>query len=387
MRVNGPYYDERTATWYLKEFHHAGPGGSRRLPYPTEQAAKDGLTRIRQKLARPEETTVEAALTEWIAERTPKVKHPRQLEVLLSDLLAPDFKRPIGRLTPERAEALYDRLVNLPVRRGGRGGALQPRSAAYHQRALSVAREWGAWLVRKKLIGACPFADVEPQGRPKRGAESKVWLDPVQIERFGDAAAEAIRAGELGDGGIAAYLIYALALRASEPGTMHAYQKGDPPKARFILKGTARQRSRFAVRHLPAWLGPILEPRAEAGQPLIRAGRVTVRKAVIQLCQRAGVPVTCPHGLRESIIDYQAAEAAADGELDARLMQRMANRHGHTPAVMARHYMQAGRLEDAAATRRLRVIEGGKGAEGCSPDVPREGMESDSPTGDRVSIN
>lgn len=326
---------------------------------------------------------MQEALDQWIAERALKVKHPRQLEVLLLDMLAPDLESPVGGLTAERGEALYHRLIDLPVRRGGKSDTRQPRSAAYHQRALGVAKEWGAWLVRKKLAAACPFAGVEPQGRPKRGAESKVWLDPVQIERFGDAAAEAIREGVLGDGGIGAYLIYALALRASEPGTMHAYQKGEggrPPRARFLLKGTARQRSRFAVRHLPAWLAPIFDARAEAGQPLLRAGRITIRKAVIKLCQRAKVPVTCPHGLRESIIDQQAAEAAADGELDARMMQRMANRHGHTPAVMQRHYMQAGRLEDAAAERRLRVIDGGKGIDRCSPSVPREGSEIDSPS-------
>lgn len=56
MRVNGPYYDARTDTWYLKEFHHAGRGGSRRLTYPTEQAAKKGLAKIEKILARPEET-------------------------------------------------------------------------------------------------------------------------------------------------------------------------------------------------------------------------------------------------------------------------------------------------------------------------------------------
>lgn len=382
MRVYGPYEDTRNGTWFVRVEHYDERGRRRaeRHSYQTREKAERRAAREREALARPEETTVQEALDQWIAERTGAVKDVRRLEVMLSTMLDPDLARSIGGLDGDRAEALYDRLVALPVRRGGRGEVEQPRSVAYHHVALGTAKEWGTWLVRKKYVMSNPFADVAPIGRAKRGAESKVWLDPVEIERFGDAAAEVIREGILGDGAIAAYLIYALTLRASEPGTMHAYQPGTPPKARFRLKGSARQRVRYAVRALPEWLAPIFEARVAEGRTLIQAGRVTVRKAVIQLCERAKVPVTCPHGLRESIIDYHAAEAAADGDLDARMMERMAHRHGHTAAVMARHYMAPGRLEDAQAARRLRVLEGGKSQGSCSPTVPREGVEMDSPS-------
>lgn len=175
MRVNGPYYDKRTDTWYLKEFHHVGRGGSRRLAYPTEQAAKDGLTKIQAILARPEETTVQEALDQWIAERTAFVKNVRRQTRMMADFLAPDLAKPVSRLCDDRAQALYDRLVSLPAQRGDR---LVPRSAAYQQSALGHAKEWGRWLVRRKYLRASPFADVAPVGRAKAGPESKVWLDP-----------------------------------------------------------------------------------------------------------------------------------------------------------------------------------------------------------------
>lgn len=371
MRVNGPYYDARTDTWYLKEFHHAGRGGSRRLTYPTEQAAKKGLAKIEKILARPEETTVQMALDEWIAGRASQVKDTQRLRVLLGDLLAPDRERPVGKLSAERAAALYDRLVHLPVKRGGKKSKkTQRRSDAYHQCALSRAREWGRWLVKQKLTQANPFEHVEPQGRAKAGQESKVWLDPAQLGAWARAAKKAIGEGRYGDGGLAAYLIYALGLRASEPGSMHALRPSSPAteaapaapaRARFRVKGSARQKIRHLWLALPDWLAPVFETRAAAGARLLKAGRQTVGQAVRALCREAGVPVTCPHGLRESVIDYQAAREAEAGNLDRRMLEHMAALHGHTPKVMERHYMAPGRMEEAAAAQRLRVLQGGKG--------------------------
>lgn len=366
MRVNGPYYDKRTDTWYLKEFHHVGRGGSRRLAYPTEQAAKDGLTKIQAILARPEETTVQEALDQWIAERTAFVKNVRRQTRMMADFLAPDLAKPVSRLCEDRAQALYGRLVSLPAQRGDR---LVPRSAAYQQSALGHAKEWGRWLVRKKYLRASPFADVAPVGRAKAGPESKVWLDPSQLGRWARAAEEAIREGAHGEGAIAAYLGYAIGLRASEPGTMHALQPsvpatettpGRPARARFRVKGTARQKIRHLWLLLPEWLAPLFEERAAKGLPLLTVKRDSVRKAVLAICKRAGVPLTCPHGIRQSMIDYQTALEAEEGSLDQRQMERMAALHGHTASIMERHYMQPGRADEARAARRLRVIEGGR---------------------------
>ena len=148
------------------------------------------------------------------------------------------------------------------------------------------------------------------------------------------------------------------ALEPRRPATETA--EAEPAWARFRVKGSRRQRIRHVRRALPDWLAPLFEGRAKAGLPLLKAKRDTVRKAVSAICKRAGVPMTCPHGLRESVIDYQAAREAQDGTLDRRMLDRMAVLHGHTAAVAERHYMAPGRMEEAAAAQHLKVIQGGK---------------------------
>ena len=369
-RFNGPYYDERTGEWYIKAFCHKGKGGSHRLSYETEQEATERLNELRKVARLPEETTVQQAIERWAEDRKATFQDTNKLKVLLMDLLAPDLSKPVGRIDGDRGAELYERLVGLPVKRGGKKGTVfQRRSDAYQQLALGRAKDWGRWLVRQKFAKGNPFDAVEPKGRAKAGAESKVWLDPAQLSSWAEAAVKTIEANELGDGALAAYLVYAIGLRASEPASMHALQPSVPvtektpyraARARFRVKGSAQQRIRHLWLPLPAWLAPFFEGRAERGERLLRVGRQTVRKAVIKICERAGVPVTCPHGLRESVIDYQAAQEVETGGLDQRMLDRMGALHGHTGRIMEKHYMAPGRREEAAAIQRLRVIQGGK---------------------------
>ena len=208
MRVYGPYEDKRNGTFFVRVEWRDERGRRRteRHSYQTREKAERRATREREALARPEETTVQDALDQWIAERRAVVKDAQRPKTMLAALLDPDLAEPIARLSEERAEALYDRLTSLPVIRGGRGDVLVPRSAAYHQAALSIAREWGRWLQRKRLASVNPFANVQKVGRAKAGAESKVWLDPAQLGEWARAAEAAIREGLHGEGGLAAYL-------------------------------------------------------------------------------------------------------------------------------------------------------------------------------------
>ncbi len=121
-----------------------------------ESEARRLEARYRRDLS-TEVRTAQDALEEWITWKAATIK-PVSVAALRSSLprfLGPVLGLPLTALRG-KAEDLYARAVSL--------------FAVVTQRlALQRAKEWGAWLVRKRWLTVNPFAHVEPVGRPNVG--------------------------------------------------------------------------------------------------------------------------------------------------------------------------------------------------------------------------
>lgn len=249
--------------------------------------------------------------------------------------------RPI-RYVARRGQELYD-------------AAIVGRAADTHIEGLAVAKSWGAWCVKRRILKVNPFAEVEPMGRKRRGS-TKPRLT-VNESRILEAYCLA-RPTE--QDCVLTYGYLMLGKRASELVGLTARDLDDNGWLVRITKSKT-EASEGAVG-VPETLRPLLLGLAEgkaADVPLFtkwngeQMTRYVARDRVKAVLKAAGVTVLPPQALRRTFTDNAGRQGFA--------LRSIAEMVGHeTDAVTQRSYIERGVVEGAAVERNFKVLAGGR---------------------------
>jgi integrase len=252
----------------------------------------------------------------------------------------------IVHITPQRAEALYQRAVTARNERG-----VSP-AVATHRLYLDLAKAFFKWALRAGHVARNPFQDVRPVGRPNTG-KPQLRLD--EARRYLAAALRLF--DEQNDRlALAAVVPLYLGLRAGEVLTRRVRDVDGEASVLWIDKG----KSHNARRHLSIKAQPLRErlARLVAGRPPEEAvfcvnsggqppGATAFRRAVHRVCAAADVPIVCPHSLRGLWATLSIESGAAESAVAAAL--------GHGAFDMtAKHYAKP---EALLGVRSARVLE------------------------------
>lgn len=279
-------------------------------------------------------------------------------------------------------------------RRGGsRRRGLSPRSVA---RRLSAVRSFFAWLLRSRVIGSNPAADVRA---PKPARRLPSTLDADQMASLlGPGGGGSPQGGGVRDGGgqdgnpgggslsggapaeerdpllvrdrAILELFYSSGLRLAElvglnrvdldvaDRTVRVIGKGEKPRV-LPVGGPA-------LEALQAWLA-IRSEMAEPGEPAIfvskrgtRLARRTVQQRVKQWAQRRGTPVGVhPHMLRHSFASHMLESSS-----DLRAVQELLGHASISTTQVYTHldFQHLAQIYDKAHPRAKRRREAGAGA-------------------------
>ena len=278
-------------------------------------------------------------LREGRAKPTTIAAQRKSLDPFFASLLEED----IGRLTPRRAEALYQEATQRISHRTGR-----LVSVASHRFALRAARAFCQWACRKGYFGATPFRDVKPVGRVNAG---KPQLRIEEARRFTQAALLDFEETK-NPLSIGALVALTMGLRTSE--VLDRVVRDLDDQARYLWIDAGK--TVHARRHLevPELLRPSLLQLAEGKRVDAylfshndqRRPRQKLWGQVRRLCAQACVPVVCTHSLRGLWATLAVQSGAASHAVAASLGH-------HSFEVTQRHYAQGSVVANAATARVL----------------------------------
>lgn len=264
-------------------------------------------------------------------------------------LLGPVLNRPL-RVVLTKASELYAATF---VRSNG-----APRAADTHQHGLIVGRIWAKWCVRRKLLKANPFAEVDPVGRKVLGAD-KPRLTVDESRRL-----EAWCLAHAGDQRAVLTLGYLyLGARASELVKRTVRDLDD--EGRLLWIGATKTASGRRRLRVPEELrGPLLALAGDrsadawlfANDTGARWSRYAARRAVRAVLELAGVSVLSPQALRRT----QATLATEAGETALAVARHLGHATGAAPAVTGRSYVGREAARAAAIERGIVVLQGGR---------------------------
>ena len=285
--------------------------------------------------------TVAQAVDEYLASRREaglKAGTVTTLAYRLKGLLqTTERDRLVRALTPAIAKRLF------AARRTKRGG--RP-SVDTQIGELVAVHGWAAWCIGRGYLRSDPFADVEVAGAKSRG---KKQLRIDEARRFTDAAI-----GERTEAGLAAAMALLMDLRASEIIERQVRDVDDRGSVLWI----DRAKTAAGDRHLeiPLALRDALAARCSGRKPedLLFPGRSRhwVGYHVRRLCEAAGVPVVCPHGLRGTHSSISVREVS---------IEHVAAALGHSsPAVTRRHYVDESAERVGKQRAMLKIMDGGQ---------------------------
>lgn len=367
-RVKGPYSERGGSRFRIRICDALG---HRDMYFPTLKEAQAAVRQAVRELPRSSEGRwLGNVLDEHMQEKVHRglcaaksaCEQRARLRLWLADSLAED----IGRVTPKRALAYYERLVMSPTRKTG-----QPPAAATHHFYLNLAQTLFRWAVRKGYVRESPFEGIRPVGRPGRG---KRQLRFDEAERF---LTTGFRMADENDDAMALAAVTALLLgcRASE--ILHVRVRDlDCGGTRMWIAARDSEyggKTHNAARNpdVPESLRPRLLQRTSGKQPddylfgVARTGRPKCRQvlhtAVRRICLAAGVPVVCPHSLR--------GLWATAGVRSGALSHAVAAALGHGSfQVTAKHYVQPGTLDGARTEQLVQMLDRKTSSSGPGPD-------------------
>jgi integrase len=211
---------------------------------------------------------------------------------------------------------------------------------------LAAARGLAAWCTAQGWLPGDPFAGLEASGARARG---KAQLRIDEARRF---AAHALAEGT--PAGLAAAVALLMGARAGEVVDRVCRDVDDGARVLWI----ERAKTRRGDRQLE--VPEVLRPRLAAlvagragGEPLWGdVDRHWLGYHVRRLCEAAGVPVVCPHGLRGTYASISAGAVP---------VEHVARELGQTgPGVTRRHYLAPGAEQAGQQRAALRVLTGGR---------------------------
>ena len=365
-RVLGPY---RKGDGFM--IIHMKRGGEREYSvFPSKELAEQAIGKLNEQLNRPEKTIHDALKDYERYMRDEKGNKEnsidqtgRKLRRFFDDLFVS-----LADLTPEMCDELYQRLrtsTRKPQRRSPLPDGTVPQPATepkkisvdYHRNALSEAKTFLRWCVKKKWIGANPLEDVEGVGKRNHGKE-QLRID--EARKWIAKAVELADAGE--DGAVAAMMTLLLGIRCSEVVSRVVRDLDDEGRLIWIPDSKTPKGKR--TLEVPDELRPFLQELAEGKQPSdLLFGyhdRGWPRAWVQRICVEAGVPIVTAHGNRGlhgtlSIERGITPRAVAD-----------ALGHESFQQTTARSYVKSDAVGRAKQRRVLTVLQGGRTREVAS---------------------
>ena len=244
---------------------------------------------------------------------------------------------PVSKLTPHRTQQQYEKLQ-------------LAASVATHRAYLSRTKSWARWVVSRGWLRTSPVETIQGVGRRRRGKTQLSWDEG---NRLGTVCLS-----EASKGGTAVLMCLLMGLRASEvvSRVVRDIDRGgthlridDNVDVAFLTK---TEKSKRPVK-IPTRVRPLLAKLAAGKAPTepLFSGALAGRKSrqwlwdeTRRLCQKAQVPLVCPHSLR----GWMATAAVAAGELPEVVAQAL----GHTSSqITLGHYIAPGVAEAAQLER------------------------------------
>jgi integrase len=231
----------------------------------------------------------------------------------------------LGRLTPARAAAIYDRLR-------------ERYAVQTHRHTLAEAKRFVRWCVEQKLLRSNPVADLKPLGRPRRGKpqlrvdEARALLDKIWAAFEGGDSRALIPA-----------ICLLTGLRAGEVARMEARDVDD--RGRLLWVPESKTDAGRRVLEVPAPLQARLVAQAagRVGQLFPDLNRHSVHYHCDRMCVAAGVPAVGPHGLRGTFATLSTRGGTSPEALMRALGRPRADLNGGRPAALHRPGRDAGR--------------------------------------------
>ncbi len=354
-RVKGPYFERGGSRFRIRI---CDGNGQRDLYFSSLQAARKGIKEAARELPRDQEHfALRRVLDEFTQEKVRhglcKLESAEQHRARLCAFLANFLDQDIGKLTPNRAAVLYEKLVATPTRKTG-----LPPTAATHRFDLKLAQTLFRWAVRKKYVRESPFAEIHPVGRPNRG---KKQLRFDEAERF---ISTGFHLFEEKQDWIALCAVTALlmGLRASE--SLHLCVRDlDCGGTKLWVAASDSYRGKTVNARRDLEIPKVLTTRlvrlaagrdpdeylfgaSSTGRPRCRQ---VLNAAVARICRAAEVPQVCPHSLRGLWATAGVRSGAVSHAVAATL--------GHGSfEVTAKHYVQPGTIESNRTSRLVELL-------------------------------
>lgn len=327
-RVYGPYPDR---AGYRVVVTERGERSSR--VFATASKAQRYADNVRAALAVEEVTLAEALVPYERHLRETITDHGRITALRGVRRMLPDDAIEVDGVDVRRARALYEEMRERPTRTG------RPPAVATHHVALRCVRAMWRWMLRREIVSSNPWREVDVIGRPRRG-KPQLTLDEARTLTAACLASDRPDAG-------AVLCCLLLGLRSGEVARIDERCLDDGGRL-LRVPGTKTEAARRVVEVPELLRAPLAILAADPGWTVSR-----VRHGVERWCERAGVPVVPPHGLRGTHASL-AASAGATGVLVAAQL-------GHaSPTVTAAHYTQAGAAATGGARTALKVLAGGR---------------------------
>jgi integrase len=250
---------------------------------------------------------------------------------LLAFLRLPAEDRPLTALSKQQARKLFET----------RAGEVKPDTL---QGELATAQRWAAFCQEEGWLHTDPFAGLMVMGERSAG---KPQLRVDEARKFLSVAL-----GEQSLSGIAAALALLTGMRASEVTGLVVRDLDDGGRVLWVADNNVRRiktrkMRRLEVPHLLIDALHNLTHGKQPGDPLFTyEGRGVDRHwlyhHVARLCQKAGVPVVSPHGLRGTWATLARGYIPTDA---------VAAALGNLPQVSATSYIAPGAAESANTAR------------------------------------
>lgn len=246
--------------------------------------------------------------------------------------------RPLSSLTPASAARLYRERTEQESLPG------KLISAATHQGELIAANAMCEWAVTRGYLKANPFESVQTIGQVNKGKRTLRMDEARRWVRAAEADPHPV-------GGLAAWACLALGVRASELLQREARDLDDRGRVLVIDE----QAEGSSVKTKKSERRVTLPPRLQARFMKLSAGlapnerlfgkmtKGTLLDHVKRLCEVAGVPTVCTHGLRDT---FGELTLEVEGQLAA------TSRHlGHSNTKVTReHYISYGVIQSSKAS-------------------------------------
>ncbi len=342
QRVLGPYRDK--GGFRIIHVHRTGARDS--YWFATEEEAQRAREAFQITGQEPDPTLDEALIAYATYMRDDKGNKPSSIEQTRHKLrrFFPDLGVTLVELTPESCAGYYQALRTAPKRHGG------VLSVDYHRNALSEARTFLQWCVKKSWLSENPLDDVEGVGRRNHGKEQ------LRIDEARKWLAKANELAHQGhEGAVAAMMTLLMGMRCSEVISRVVRDLDDDGTLLWIpdAKTAKGKRTLRVPEQLQRLLSQLVANKASTDLIFGSHERGWPRAWVKRICREAKVPEVTAHGQR-GLHSTLAVEAGVTAKA-------VADALGHESfTTTARSYAQPEAVGRAKQVQALRVLEGGK---------------------------